>query len=105
MVPAYAGVTPNPAKDERVKLPLEEPEEVQPPHADHVEAVGWLLTPPYLIGLVALDVTGARIGEVTAAKVGDPRREPEGVARSRRRLQDATGALGRDARRPVRHRR
>ncbi len=71
MVLAYAGITPNPAKDDRVKLPLEEPEEVQPPHADHVESVGWLLTPPYLIGLVALDATGARIGEVAAATVGD----------------------------------
>jgi integrase len=54
-----------------VKLPREEPEEVQPPHADHVEAVGWLLTVPYLIGLLALDSTGARVGEVAAAKVGD----------------------------------
>jgi integrase len=71
MVLAYADVAPNPAKDDRVKLPLEEPEEVQPPHADHVEAVGWLLAAPYLIGLVALDATGARIGEVAAATVGD----------------------------------
>jgi integrase len=71
MVLDFAGVTPNPARDKRVKLPREEPEEVQPPHADHVESVGWLLTPPYLIGLLALDSTGARVGEVAAAKVGD----------------------------------
>jgi integrase len=71
MVLDFAGVTPNPARDKRVKLPREEPEEVQPPHADHVEAVGWLLTRPYLIGLLALDSTGARVGEVSAAKVGD----------------------------------
>jgi integrase len=71
MVLDFAGVTPNPARDKRVKLPREEPDEVQPPHADHVESVGWLLTPPYLIGLLALDSTGARVGEVAAAKLGD----------------------------------
>jgi integrase len=71
MVLDFAGVTPNPARGKRVKLPREEPEEVQPPHADHVEAVGWILTVPYLIGLLALDSTGARVGEVAAAKVGD----------------------------------
>jgi integrase len=71
MVFDFAGVIPNPARDRRVKLPLEEPDEVQPPHADHVERVGWLLTVPYLIGLLALDSTGARVGEVAAAKVGD----------------------------------
>jgi integrase len=71
MVLDFAGATPNPARDKRVKLPREEPEEVQPPHANHVELVGWLLTPPYLIGLLALDSTGARVGELAAAKVGD----------------------------------
>jgi integrase len=71
MVLDFAGVTPNAARDKRVKLPREEPEEVQRPHADHVESVGWLLTAPYLIGLLALDSTGARVGEVAAAKVGD----------------------------------
>ena len=68
MVLDFAGVTPNPARDKRVKLPREEPVEVQPPHADHVEAVGWLLTRPYLIGLLALDSIGGRVGEVSAAK-------------------------------------
>lgn len=71
MVLDFAGVSPNPARDKRVKLPREEPEEVEPPHADHVEAAGWLLTPSYLMGLLVLDATGARVGEVAAAKVGD----------------------------------
>jgi integrase len=71
MVLDFAGVTPNPGRDKRVKLPREEPEEVQPLHADHVESVGWLLTPAYLIGLLALDSTGARVGEIAAAKVSD----------------------------------
>lgn len=51
--------------------PLEEPEEVEPPIAEHFEAVGWLLAPSYLIGLLMLDATGARIGELEAARVGD----------------------------------
>jgi hypothetical protein len=41
-----------------VKLPLAEPDEVEPPHADHVKAVGWLLSPDYLLGLLVLDATG-----------------------------------------------
>jgi integrase len=71
MVLDYAGVSPNPARDPRIKLPLEEPDEVEPPHADHVEAAGWLLSIPYLLGMLVLDATGARVGELAAAKVGD----------------------------------
>jgi hypothetical protein len=40
-----------------VRLPLEEPEEVEPPIAEHVEAVVWLLAPPYLTGLLVLEAT------------------------------------------------
>jgi integrase len=71
MVLDFAGVSPNPSRDQRVKLPRKEPDEVEPPHADHVEAAAWLLTPPYIIGLIALDATGARVGELAAATVGD----------------------------------
>jgi integrase len=71
MVLDYVAVSPNPARDRRVRLPLEEPEEIEPPIAEHVEAVGWLLAPSYLIGLLVLDATGARIGELEAARVGD----------------------------------
>ncbi len=39
----HAGVTPNPARDRTIKLPREEPEEINPPSADHVEAVYRLL--------------------------------------------------------------
>ena len=41
----------------------EPPEEPEPPNAEHVEAVGWLLPVPYLLGLLALDATGARVGD------------------------------------------
>ena len=71
MVLDFAGIQPNPARDRiQVRLPRQEPEEPEPPNAD-VEAVGWLLPVPYLLGLLALDATGARVGELEAARVGD----------------------------------
>jgi integrase len=72
MVLDFAGVTPNPARDRiQVKLPLEEPEEVYSPLADHVEEAAWLLSVPYLVGLLVLDATGVRVGELEAARLGD----------------------------------
>lgn len=72
MVLDFHGVTPNPARDRiQVKLPREEPDEVEPPSAATVEAVGWLLTPAYLLGLLVLDATGVRVGELEAARVAD----------------------------------
>jgi integrase len=71
MIFDYAAIEPNPARSKRVKLPLEEPDEIEPPVAEHVEAVAWLLPPNYLIGLLVLDATGCRLGELAAAKIGD----------------------------------
>jgi integrase len=72
MVLDFVGISPNPARDRvQVRLPREEPEELEPPNAEHVETVAWLLPVDYLIGLLVLDATGARIGEVEAARVGD----------------------------------
>ncbi|MFN0155528.1 MAG: tyrosine-type recombinase/integrase [Gaiella sp.] len=72
MVFDYAGIVPNPARDRvQVRLPREEPEAMEPPSAEHVEAVGWVLAPDYLIGLLVLDATGVRVGELEAARVGD----------------------------------
>ena len=48
-----------PGRDKRVKLALAEPDEVEPPNADHVEAVGRLLAPDYVLGLLVLDAIGA----------------------------------------------
>jgi integrase len=66
------GAAVNAARDRVVvKLPREEPEELSPPSADQVEQVGWRLTIPYLLGLLALDATGCRLGELAAATIGD----------------------------------
>lgn len=71
MVLDHYGITPNPARDRRVRLPLEEPNEIEPPIADHVEAVAWLLPVDHMLAVLVLDATGCRIGELVAAKVGD----------------------------------
>jgi integrase len=49
----------------------EDPIEIEPPTADAVQAVARLLPPAYRLALVALDVTGCRVGELEAARVGD----------------------------------
>jgi integrase len=72
MVLDHAGVAPNPARDRvQVRLPLAEPEEPEPPAAEHVEAAAWLLTPSYMVAMLVLEATGCRIGELEAARVGD----------------------------------
>jgi integrase len=71
------GADPNPARDRRIRLPHEEQEELNPPTAEHVEAVFWLLAPVYKLPLLWLDWSGARVASVDASKVGDydePRR-------------------------------
>lgn len=68
----HAGVSPNPARDGvRVRLPREDPVEIEPPTAAAVEAVARVLPPAYRLALVVLDVTGCRVGELEAARVGD----------------------------------
>jgi integrase len=72
MVLDFAGVVPNPARDRvHVRLPREEPEEPEPPIAEHVEVVARLLAPSYRLALLVLDATGCRVGELEAARVGD----------------------------------
>jgi integrase len=65
----FAGVTPNPARG--VKLPFEQKRELQPPTADHVEAVHRLLPSRYKLPLLVLDATGMRLGELEGLAWGD----------------------------------
>jgi integrase len=65
----FAGVTPNPARG--VKLPFEQKRELQPPTADHVEAVHRLLPFRYKLPLLVLDATGMRLGELEGLAWGD----------------------------------
>jgi hypothetical protein len=66
----FAGVKENPARG-RVQLPYEEPEELNPPSADHVDAVYWLLAPAYRLPLLWLDWSGARVASIDTLTVGD----------------------------------
>ena len=89
MVLDHAGVSPNPARDRvTVRMPREERRQVQPPTADHVEAVVRLLPARYRLPVLVLDATGMRIGELEALTWGDMD-EPRG------RWRIATSKTGR----------
>jgi integrase len=65
------GVDPNPARDKRIRLPHEEPVELEPPTSEHVEAVCRLLPSAYRLPLLWLDWSGARVSSIETVKVGD----------------------------------
>jgi integrase len=89
MVLDHARVQPNPARDRlTVKLPREERRHVQPPTAEHVEAVVRLLPKRYRLPALVLDATGMRIGELEALAWGD-------VDEPRGRWRIATSKTGR----------
>jgi integrase len=77
MVLDDAGVTPNPARDRHVRLPREEPEEINPPPAAHLEAVYRLLPSKHRLAFLFLDWSGARVSAIDLTLVSDydePRR-------------------------------
>jgi integrase len=67
----FAKVEPNPARDTSVKLPREDREPVNPPTADHVEAVFRLLNSDERLKALWLDWSGARVASVDKLTVGD----------------------------------
>jgi integrase len=72
-----AGVTPNPCRDKHVRLPREEPEEINPPTAAHLEAVYRLLPSKHRLAFLFLDWSGARVSAIDLTRVFDydePRR-------------------------------
>jgi integrase len=72
MILDHAGVQPNPARDRTtVRLPREERRHVQPPTAEHVEAVVRLLPATYRLPALVLDATGMRVGELERLTWGD----------------------------------
>jgi integrase len=90
MVLDHAGVDPNPARDKIVKLPREEKRHLQPPEAEHVEAVIRLLPAQYRLPTLVLDGTGMRVGELEGLTWGDVD-EPRG----RWRVSGAVSKTGR----------
>jgi hypothetical protein len=93
MVFDHAQLTPNPARDKvAVKLPREEPEEPNPPSADHVEAVHRLLPSKHRLPLLFLDWSGVRVSAIDRVLIADydePRRRvrlPAKITKTRRAL-------------------
>jgi integrase len=78
MVLDHAGVKPNPARDRVVvKLPREQPEEINPPSAEHVVAVYRRIADQHKLALLFLDWSGARVAAIDLTRIGDydePRR-------------------------------
>jgi integrase len=66
------GVQPNPARDRvHVQLPPDDSEEVEPPTAEHVEAVYRLLPSKHRVPLLFLDWSGARVSAIDKLLVRD----------------------------------
>src|SRR5580704_17891755 len=87
----HAGVKPNPAQDKvAIRLPYARRAEINPPTAEHVEAVHRLLPARYRLPLLVLDATGMRVGELEALTWGDVD-EP----RQRWRVSQAVAKTGR----------
>lgn len=82
----YAEVVPNPARDPKVKLPREEPEQLDPPTADHIEACLRAMPTKYVLPVLWLDWSAHRVtAGVDKVKVGD-----WDLARGRVRARAAT---------------
>jgi integrase len=67
----HAGMAPNPARDRSIRLPRAEPEQINPPTAEHVAAVYRLLPSKHRLALLWLDWSGARVSSVDLTLVGD----------------------------------
>ena len=96
----FAGVEPNPARDkQRVRLPYEELEEMNPPTAAHVEAVYRLLVPAYRLPLLVARLVrrARRLGRHAPGRRLRRARPPRPAAGVHD--EDSAGAVGGAARR------
>jgi integrase len=67
----FADVDPNPARDDRVRLPREERVSVDPPSAKDVDTIIATVPPRWRLPLRVLEQVGTRIGELHALEWGD----------------------------------
>jgi integrase len=67
----HYAVDPNPARDERVKLPKERKAHIPPPLAEHVERVADTVAAEYVLPILVIDECGPRVSELETAQVGD----------------------------------
>jgi integrase len=67
----FGKIVPNPVRDNDVRLPEDDSEEVNPPTADHIVAAYNTIAPDYRLAVLILDATGMRVGELERLKWGD----------------------------------
>jgi integrase len=67
----FAGVDPNPARDDRVRLPHERKVRHATPLADHVEKVVSIVASEYVLPLLTIDAAGPRVSEIVLAEIRD----------------------------------
>ena len=68
----HAQVAPNPAREKTiVKLPREEPEQINPPSAVHIEAIYRLIPSRHRLALLWLDWSGARVSTIDKTLISD----------------------------------
>jgi integrase len=67
----FADVDPNPARDDRVKLPREQQTVIEPPTSMEVETIIATVPPRWRLPLRVLEQTGMRVGELHALAWGD----------------------------------
>ena len=71
MVLDFAEIRPNPARDDRVKLPRRARREIAPPSAKEAAALIGRASPRYRLPLIVLEATGMRVGELETLTWGD----------------------------------
>jgi hypothetical protein len=94
-------INPNPVRDKQVKLPREDEEEINPPTAQHAEAVYWLLPSKHRLAFLFLDWSGARVSAIDHVIVSDYD-EPRRRVRLRKSVTKTKRALDRPAARTSR---
>ena len=67
----FAGVDPNPARDDRVRLPHERRVRHPTPLADHVETMVSLVARAYVLPLLVIDAAGPRVSEIVQTEIRD----------------------------------
>jgi len=67
----FAGVDPNPARDDRVRLPHERKVRHPTPLAEHVEVVVSIVARQYVLPLLTIDAAGPRVSEIVLAEIRD----------------------------------
>jgi integrase len=67
----HADIEPNPARSRKVRLPVNDAEEINPPPYEHWFAIRDSITPRFSLHVILMENTGIRIGELFGLTWGD----------------------------------